>query len=84
MATFSIDLHGHRIEIKTSSWTGNEEIRYDGELVSQKRSFMYLTAHSFTREENGEPVVYEVNVITGMTRHGYIVRRNGLIAAHEP
>ena len=45
---------------------------------------MYLTPHSFKVTENGESVVYEVNLITGLTSHGYIVRRNGIILAHEP
>ncbi len=84
MADFSVTLHGHTIEIDTSSWNGNEAISYDGEIVSQKRSFMYLTPHSFQVVEEGETIVYEVNVIVGLTSHGYIVRRNGIIAAHHP
>ena len=84
MADFSIDVHGHTIEIDTSSWNGSEAILYDGAFVSKKRSFMYLTAHSFKATENSESVTYEVNVITGLTSHGYIVRRNGIIRAHEP
>lgn len=84
MADFTIDLNGHSIRIDTSSWNGNEEVFYDEQSVSKKRSFMYLTAHSFTVQERSESVVYEVNVITGMSSHGYIVRRNGIIMAHEP
>ncbi|MVM36252.1 hypothetical protein GO755_39950 [Spirosoma sp. HMF4905] len=84
MADFSITLEGHTIEIDTSSWNGSEAILYDGDVVSKKRSFMYLTAHSFQVKENEESIVYEVNVIAGMTGHGYIVRRNGVIVAHEP
>ena len=84
MADFSIDVHGHTIEIDTSSWNGSEAISYDRAIVSKKRSFMYLTAHSFKATENGESITYEVNVITGLTSPGYIVRRNGIILAHEP
>ena len=84
MADFTVDTNGHTITIDTSSWTGSEEVFYDGQSVSKKRSFMYLTAHSFTAQEGTESVVYEVNVITGLGSHGYIVRRNGIIVAHEP
>lgn len=84
MADFTVNLDGHTIQIDTSSWNGSEEVFYDGRSVSKKRSFMYLTAHSFTVQEGAESVVYEVNVITGMGSHGYIVRRNGIIKAHEP
>lgn len=84
MPDFSTTLNGHTIDIDTSSWSGHEEIRYDGRVVSEKRSFMYLTPHSFTVEEDGQRVVYEVNVITGMMGHGYIVRRNGIVQAHQP
>jgi len=84
MANFTVPVGEHTIKIDTSSWNGNEEIMYDDTVVSQKRSFMYLTPHSFTVEENGESVVYEVNTITGVTSHGFIVRRNGIILAHQP
>ena len=84
MADFSIDVDGYTIEIDTSSWNGSEAISYDRAIVSKKRSFMYLTAHSFKATENGESVTYKVNVITGLTSHGYIVWRNGIILAHEP
>ena len=84
MADFSVTVEGHTIEIDTSSWNGNEAISYDGEVVSQKRSFMYLTPHSFQVTEQEQTIIYEVNVIVGLTSHGYIVRRNGIIVAHEP
>jgi hypothetical protein len=84
MPDFKIDTHGHTIEIDTSSWNGSEAVSYDGVEVSKKRSFMYLTAHSFTVTEEGQSIVYEVNVITGMGGHGFIVRRNGIIVAHQP
>lgn len=84
MPDFTATLHGHTIDIDTSSWNGHESVRYDGRVVSEKRSFMYLTAHSFQVEEEGETVIYEVNVIVGLAGHGYIVRRNGIIKAHQP
>lgn len=84
MADFSVNVDGHTIEIDTSSWNGNETISYDGEVVSQKRSFMYLTPHSFQVIEKEATIIYEVNVIVGLTSHGYIIRRNGIIVAHQP
>ena len=84
MPTHSTTVNGRTFEISTSNWNGKETIRYDGRVVSEKRSFMYLTPHSFTVEEDGQTVVYEVNVITGLTGHGYLVRRNGIIQAHKP
>jgi archaellum component FlaF (FlaF/FlaG flagellin family) len=84
MADFNVTVNGHTIEIDTSSWNGSEEVLYDGQSVSKKRSFMYLTAHSFTVTEAEETIVHEVNVVTGLASHGYIVRRNGIIVAHEP
>ncbi|GAB3939503.1 hypothetical protein GCM10028805_00030 [Spirosoma harenae] len=84
MADFSVTVNEHVIEIDTSSWNGNESVSYDGKIVSQKRSFMYLTPHSFQVQEQEETIVYEVNVIVGLTSHGFIVRRNGIIVAHEP
>lgn len=84
MPTFTTTVNNHTFDIQTSIWSGKETIRYDGRVVSEKRSFLFVTPHSFTVEESGQPVVYEVNVITGMTSHGYLIRRNGIIQAHQP
>jgi len=82
--TFTIP--GHTIEIKGSIWSGLESVVCDGREVSSKRSMYYLTPHSFRLQEDGQEVVYEVNVLTAWMgySHGYIVRRNGIILAHKP
>jgi hypothetical protein len=76
---------GLHIRIEVSLFTGREVVRCDGEIVSSKTSFLYLTPHSFIREEDGESIVYELNVITGFlgTRPGHILRRNGIVVAHS-
>lgn len=84
MPTYNLTVHGHRIEIIFSIWNGKERVLYDGRVVSEKRSFVYVTPHSFEAEEDGERIVYEVNLLTGIGGYGYIVRRNGIIAGHHP
>ena len=75
---------GHTIEIAWSIWTGKERISVDSRVVSEKRSFLHITPHSFTVREGSADVVYEVNVLSNGFLAGYIVRRNGIIVAHEP
>jgi hypothetical protein len=81
MKTFTVTTHGHRLEISASYWNGKEKIVCDGQVVSEKRSFLFLTPHLFTIAEAGVHVVYEVNVLTGMAGIGYVVRRNGIAVA---
>jgi hypothetical protein len=75
---------GHTLEIGWSMWTGKERITMDGRVVSEKRSYLHITPHSFTLREGSADVVYEVNVLSNGFLVGYIVRRNGIIVAHEP
>jgi hypothetical protein len=75
---------GHSIEIAWSAFTGKERITFDGRVVSEKRSFLDFTPHSFTVREGSADVVYEVNVFSNGFLTGYIVRRNGIIVAHQP
>jgi hypothetical protein len=86
MRRYTLDLDGHRLEIAASLWSGRESVTYDGREVSSKRSLFYVTVHSFSVEEGGRTVVYEVNVLTSWMGFdvGYAVRRNGIIAAHRP
>ena len=84
MKKFSASVNGHLIEMEVSFWSGKERVHCDGQMVSEKRSLMYITAHSFKILEQGEEVVYEVNILTGWGGYGYIIRRNGIIAAHKP
>ena len=82
--TFQIPVNGHWIELWLSAWTGKERVHYDGQLVSEKRSFMFETVHSFQAEEDGHRAIYEVVAKTGLTGYGYAVRRTGIIQSHSP
>lgn len=85
MRSLNVVADGHQIEIKYSIWNGKEQVFFDGQLVSEKRSFQYVTAHIIPRTENGTSVIYEVDVLTGISgRTGYVVRRNGIALACEP
>lgn len=81
MKTFTITTHGHCLEISASYWNGREKIVYDGQVVSEKRSFLFLTPHIFTVAEDGGDAVYEVNVLSGLAGIGYVVRHNGIAVA---
>lgn len=54
---------GHRIEAPGSTLTGLEEIRYDGTIVSSKRSILGAR-HKFEVEEGGKMVQYEIKIGT--------------------
>ncbi len=82
--TFETRVNGHAIEIQASLWSGKERVRYDGQVVSEKRSFMFQSIHSFEADEQGEKAVYEVMIHAGLFSCGYAVRRNGIIQAHKP
>lgn len=60
--------NGHRIDAPGSTITGLEVIRYDGEIVSTKRSILGAT-HSFERTEDGEEAYYLVKI--GTRWHGF-------------
>ena len=85
MKTFTIEQDGHRIEVAASMWTGKERISYDGAVVAEGRRWASFSVYSFRVEEAGEPVVYEVNLFSD-NRGGpaFVLRRNGIILAHEP
>jgi len=85
MSKKTVIIAGHELTIKISLFTGWEQVMWDNIVVSTTRSFFFLTAHSFTLDENGESVTYEVNIVSGFSfSYGYIVRRNGIIVAHLP
>ncbi|MEY4538557.1 MAG: hypothetical protein RLZZ306_314 [Bacteroidota bacterium] len=76
-----VQVNGHQIEVFVSMWTGKETIKYDGNVVSDRRNISTNTSfHSFKVQEEGEEIVYEVEVVSG----GYAIRRNGIIQAHKP
>jgi hypothetical protein len=84
MRSKTVRTSGHTIEIAWSLWTAKERITLDGRVVSEKRSLLHITPHSFTVREGSADVVYEVNLLSNGFFFGHIVRRNGIIVASEP
>ncbi|QJW90878.1 hypothetical protein HNV11_16585 [Spirosoma taeanense] len=83
--TESLQVNGHTIEIFGSAWNGNEVVKYDGVEVSSRRNITTsLSTHSFTVQEAGENIVYEVQISGGFVGTGYVVRRNGIVQGHKP
>ncbi len=60
--------NGHSIEAPGSHITGLEIVRYDGQVVSRKRSILGAT-HVFEAEEDGATVEYTVAI--GTKWHGF-------------
>ena len=76
-----VPINGHTIEIYVRVWNGKETVKYDGDVVSDRRNLMtFSSIHSFKVQELGEEIVYEVQVGS----YGYAIRRNGIIQAHKP
>lgn len=84
MPTFKTKVEGAEIVIESSSVSGKESVKYDGEVVSDKKSYLYMTVHSFNVKTGDRLDVFEVNVIAGVGRQGYVIRKNGIVVAHEP
>ena len=85
MKTFTTEHDGHRIEVAASIWTGKERVRYDGETVAEGRRWADFSVYSFAVEEGGERAVYEVNLFSNnQGGPAFLLRRNGIILAHEP
>lgn len=80
MQTYDIDVSGHKIQISYSLWSGNETVSYDGGPVSEQKSFKLATVHSFTVEEEGQPVRFDV---TNAGQMGYVIRRNDVVVAER-
>ncbi|MGB0650476.1 MAG: hypothetical protein ACPG3U_09100 [Rhodothermales bacterium] len=59
--------NGHTIRIPGMTPTGMENVTYDGDVVSSKRSILGAK-HTFEVEEDGRRVTYEVKL--GMRWHG--------------
>ncbi|MFC6997973.1 hypothetical protein [Rufibacter roseus] len=67
-----------KIEVD-NSLSGLETIKYNGEIVSEKKSLLGEN-HAFEREENGEMVKYEVRVsIKRLARVGIDIYRNNKV-----
>jgi hypothetical protein len=82
--TESVQINGHQIEIFISIWSGKETIKYDGNIVCDRRNLKtFSSVNSFKVQEGGEEIVYEVQSIAGLSP-GYAIRRNGIIQDHKP
>ena len=55
--------NGQRIDAPGSTFTGLEQIRYNGEVVSSKRSILGAS-HEFEAIEDGTPVTYLIQIGT--------------------
>lgn len=84
MPTFRATVDDAEIVVESSQLTGRETVTYDGKVVSDKRSYLYLTVHSFNVQRGDVVDVFEVNVIGGVGTHGVVIRKNGIVIAHEP
>ena len=83
--TATVQVNGHQIEIFLSAWSGKEVIKYDGNIVSERRNLQtFSSIHSFKAQEESEEIVYEVQSFSGIINQGYAIRRNGIIQAHNP
>jgi hypothetical protein len=84
--TESVQVNGHQIEIFISIWSGKETIKYDGNIVCDRRNLKtFSSVNSFKVQEEGEEIVYEVQSFVGfLGASGYAIRRNGIIQAHKP
>ena len=80
----SVEVNGHLIELIYSIWRGKEIIKYDENIVCERRNLKtFSSINSFKVQEAGEKIVYEVQSIAGFSQ-GYDIRRNGIIQAHKP
>jgi hypothetical protein len=78
MKIATILINGHQIEAE-NTWTAKEIVRYDGRVVSERRSF-WGGSHFFQVHEEGYLVNYEVTFTPSfMDRITIVIRRNGTI-----
>ncbi|MFW9799364.1 MAG: hypothetical protein ACFFD9_02930 [Candidatus Thorarchaeota archaeon] len=78
MVTFHFN--GHRFDVNWSSWSGKEEVLYDGRTVSEKRVLTrFKSTHTFSVSEAGASTQYEVTINTGDIPPDVEVRRNGIL-----
>lgn len=71
--------NGHRIDVNWSSWSGFEEVLYDGRLVSKKHSLSMKGHLDFSVVEGGESVQYGININGMEIPIDVEVRRNGVL-----
>lgn len=59
----TLTVNGHSLDVPGSTLLGKEEIRYDGSIVSSKRSVLGAK-HEFVVHEDGQQVQYVVQIGT--------------------
>ena len=78
MKTVTIIFNGHQIEVE-NTWSAKEIVRYDGRVVSERRS-IWGGSHFFQVHEDGYLINYEVTFnllfLEGLV---VVIRRNGVI-----
>lgn len=78
MKLVTILINGHQLEVE-NTWSAKEIVRYDGRVVSERRSF-WGGSHFFRVEEDGHLVNYEVTFNpTFIERIAIVIRRNGSV-----
>jgi hypothetical protein len=78
MKLVTILINGHQIEVE-NTWSAKEIVRYDGRVVSERRSF-WGGSHFFRVEEESHLVNYEVTFNPSfIERIAIVIRRNGAI-----
>ena len=78
MKIATILINGHQIEAE-NTWSAKEIVRYDGRVVSERRSF-WGGSHFFQAQEDGDLANYEVTFTPSfMDRIAIVIRRNGAI-----
>lgn len=67
-----------------NDWTGKEKVFYNGKLVSEERSF-FGHKHTFSVDELGYLVNYEVNIFMHLMGVGFEIKRNGVeVMSNKP
>ncbi len=78
MKLVTILINGHQIEVE-NTWSAKEIVRYDGRVVSERRS-IWGGSHFFQVQEDGHLVNYEVTFNpTFIERVAIVIRRDGNI-----
>ena len=78
MRVVTILVNGHQIEAE-NTWSAKEIVRYDGRVVSERRT-LWGSSHFFKVYETGGQVNYEVTFTPSfIDRISIIIRRNGII-----
>lgn len=78
MKIVTLLINGHQIEAE-NTWSAKEIVRYDGRVVSERRSF-WGGSHFFQVQEDGYLVNYEVTFNPSfMEKITIVIRRDGAI-----